>query len=137
MSYLIYVGAIVPREPTTASPPFNRNHNPNATCAFHTGYIGHSTEDCWALKKRIQELIDQEIMSLSEEKPIVKSNPLPNHGGAAVNAVIKEEATESILRAEEVKTLMSIDLQMLEQLGFLEGVHDDCAVCEFDLIQFS
>ncbi|XP_050877108.1 uncharacterized protein LOC127080861 [Lathyrus oleraceus] len=125
-------GAIVPRELPTTSPPFNHSHNPNATHAFHAGYIGHSTEDCWALKKRIQELIDQEILSFSEENTNVKANPLPNHGGAAVNAVIEEENVESILRAEEVKTTMSVVLQRLEQFGFLEGVHDDCAVCEFD-----
>lgn len=40
----------------------------------------------------------------------MKTNPLPNHYDAAVNAVIEEEATESILRAEEVKTLMSVVL---------------------------
>ncbi|XP_050877425.1 uncharacterized protein LOC127081187 [Lathyrus oleraceus] len=131
VSYLIHLGAIVPRELPASSLPFNRSHNPNATCAFHAGYIGHSTEDCWALKKRIQELIDQEILSFSKEKPNVKTNPLPNHGGATVNVVIEEEDTESILRAEEVKTPMSVVLQRLEQFWFLEGVHDDCAVYEF------
>ncbi|XP_050890765.1 uncharacterized protein LOC127096208 [Lathyrus oleraceus] len=106
VSYLIHVEAIVPRELPTTSPPFNRSHNPNATCTFHAGYIGHSTEDCWALKKRIQELINQDILSFSEEKPNVKTNPLPNHGGASVNVVIEKETTKSILRAEEVKTLI-------------------------------
>ncbi|XP_050875207.1 uncharacterized protein LOC127078828 [Lathyrus oleraceus] len=104
VSYLIHVGAIVPKELLATSPPFNRSHNPNATCAFHAGYIGHSTEDCWALKKRIQELIVQDILYFSEEKPNVKTNPLPNHAGVAVNVVIEEENVESILRAEEVKT---------------------------------
>ncbi|XP_050889234.1 uncharacterized protein LOC127094445 [Lathyrus oleraceus] len=130
--YLIHVGAIVPRELPAASPPFNRSHNPNATCAFHAGYIGHSTEDCWALKKKIQELIDQDILSFPDEKPNVKTNPLPNHSGAAVNTMIEEETVESILRVEEVKTPMSVVLQRLKQFGFLEGVHDDCTICEFD-----
>lgn len=76
----------------------------------------------------MQEVINQEILSFFEEKPNVKTNPLPNHGGATVNAVIKEENVESILRAEEVKTPMSVVLQRLEQFGFLEVVHDDCAV---------
>ncbi|XP_050889569.1 uncharacterized protein LOC127094840 [Lathyrus oleraceus] len=99
--YLIHVGAIVPIELPAASPPYNHSHNPNATCAFHAGYIGHSTKDY--------------------------------HSGAAVNAVIEEETTKSIRRTKEVKPLMSVVLQRLEQFGFLEGVHDDCAVCEFDL----
>ncbi|XP_050893526.1 uncharacterized protein LOC127100414 [Lathyrus oleraceus] len=83
--------------------PTAESHNPNSTSAFHARYIGHSIEDCLALKKRIQELIDQEILSFFEEKPNVKTNPLPNHSGAAVNAVIKEETVESILRVEELK----------------------------------
>ncbi|XP_050889365.1 uncharacterized protein LOC127094590 [Lathyrus oleraceus] len=117
--YLIHVGAIIPRELPAASPPFHRNHNPNTSRASHVGYIGHSTEDCWDLKKRIHELIDQEILTFSEEKPNVKTNPLPNHGGATVNVVVKEETNKSILRAEDVKTLMSVVLQRFEQFGFL------------------
>lgn len=112
--YLIHVGAIVPKELSAASPPFHRNHNPNASCAFHAGYIGYSTEDCWTLKKRIQELIDQEVLSFSEEKPNVKMNPLPNHGSSTVNAVIKEETAESVLTADDVKTLLSVLLKRLE-----------------------
>ncbi|XP_050889350.1 uncharacterized protein LOC127094573 [Lathyrus oleraceus] len=130
--YLIHLGAIVPRELPAASLPFHHNHNPNASCAFHAGYIGHSIEDYWALKKRIQELIDQEILSFSEENPNVKTNPLPNHGGSAVNVVVEEETTESILKVDDVKTLMSFVLKRLEQFGFLAGIHDDCAVCEYD-----
>ncbi|XP_050909293.1 uncharacterized protein LOC127123077 [Lathyrus oleraceus] len=92
--YFIHVGAIVQRELPAASPPFNHRHNPNATRAYHAGYIGHSTEDCWTLKKRIQELIDQEILSFSEEKPNMKTYPLPNYNGAEVHAVIEEEVCE-------------------------------------------
>ena len=59
-------------------------------------------------------MINQEIMSFSEEKPNVKTNPLPNHGGSAVNVVIKEETTESVLRVDNVKTPMSVMLKRLE-----------------------
>ncbi|XP_050909269.1 uncharacterized protein LOC127123047 [Lathyrus oleraceus] len=113
--------AIVPKELPTASPPFHRNHNLNASCAFHAGYIGHSTEDCWSLKKRIQELIDQEVLSFFEEKPNMKMNPLPNHGGSTVNTVIDEETIESVLRVDDVKTPLSVVLKRLEQFGFLAG----------------
>ncbi|XP_050909909.1 uncharacterized protein LOC127123752 [Lathyrus oleraceus] len=106
--------AIVPKELPATSPPFHRNHNPNASCTFHAGYIGYSIEDCWTLKKRIQELIDQEVLSFSEEKPNVKMNPLPNHGGSTVNAVIKEETSEIVLRADDVKTPLSVVLKRLE-----------------------
>lgn len=72
-------------------------------------------------------------MSFSEEKPNVRTNPLSNHGGSAVNVVIEEETTESVLRADDVNTPMSVVLKRLEQFGFLVGIHDDCAVYEYDL----
>lgn len=112
--YLIHVGAIVPKEIPTAYPPFRPKHDPNALCAFHVGYIGHSTEDCWALKYKDQDLINQDILSFSEEKPNVKMNPLPNHGGSIVNVVIEEETAESVLRADDVKTPLSVVLKRLE-----------------------
>lgn len=75
-----------------ATPPFRSKHDPNATCAIHTGYIGNSTEDCWALKYKIQDLINQDILTFFEEKPNVKMNPLPNHSGAAINDVMKKKS---------------------------------------------
>ncbi|XP_050919868.1 uncharacterized protein LOC127137454 [Lathyrus oleraceus] len=113
--YLFHVGAIIPKEIPAATHPFLPKHDPNASCAYHAGFIGNSTKDCWALKYKIQDLINQEIPAFSEEKPNVKTNPLPNHGGAAANAVVEEETNESILRDEEVKTLMSVMLQRLEK----------------------
>ena len=47
----------------------------------------------------------------------MKTNPLPNHGGSRVNDVVKEEAIESVLRAEDVKTPLSVVLKRLEHLG--------------------
>lgn len=33
---------------------------------------------------------------------------------------------------DDVKTLLSVVLRRLEEFGFLEGVHDNCSVCESD-----
>ncbi|XP_050877300.1 uncharacterized protein LOC127081056 [Lathyrus oleraceus] len=112
--YLIHVGDIVLKEIPAAYPPFRPKHDPNALCAFHVGYIGHSTEDCWGLKYKVQDLINQDILSFSEEKRNVKMNPLPNHGGSIVNVVIEEEGAESVLRADDVKTPLSVVLKRLE-----------------------
>ena len=99
--YLIHVRAIISKELLETTPPFRAKHDPNASCAYHAGFIGHSTEDCWALKYKIQDLINQDILTFYEEIPNVNKNPLPNHIGAAVYTVIEEENTESILRAEK------------------------------------
>lgn len=132
VSYLIHVGAIMPKEILAASPPFRHKHDPNASCAYHVGFIGNSIEDCWALKYKIQDLINYEILTFSEEKPNVKTNPFTNHGGSAVNVVVEEETTESVLRVDDVKTPLSVVLKRLKQFGFLAGIHDDCIICVYD-----
>ena len=71
-------------------------------------------------------------MSFTKEKPNVKTNPLPNYGGAVVNTIVEEETTESVLRVDDVKTPLSVVFKRLEKFGFLEGIHDDYAVCEHD-----
>ncbi|XP_050916578.1 uncharacterized protein LOC127131705 [Lathyrus oleraceus] len=133
MPYLIHVGAIVQKEIPAASPPFHPKHDPNPSCAYHAKFIGHSTEDCWTLKYKVQDFINQEILSFSEEKPNVNMNPLPNHGSSEVKAVVEEETTESVLRVDDVKTPLLVVLKKLDQFWFLTIIHDDCAVCEYDL----
>lgn len=81
-------------------------HNPNASCTFHVGYIGYSIEDCLTLKNKVQELINQQVLSFSEEKPNMKTNALPNHGGPVVSVVIDEETAESVKRVDDVKNPM-------------------------------
>jgi len=68
-------------------PPFLKWYNPDATCAYHGKTPGHSTEKCLALKYNVQHLIDAGWLTFQEDRPNVKTNPLPNHGGGAVNAV--------------------------------------------------
>ena len=43
-----------PANPKTSSP----SYNPEARCAYHSGSPGHDTEDCWALKYKIQNTND-------------------------------------------------------------------------------
>ena len=40
--------------PKTSSP----NYNPDARCAYHCGSPGHDTNNCWALKNKVQDMID-------------------------------------------------------------------------------
>lgn len=62
----------------------------------------------------------------------MKTNPLPNHGGPVVSAVIEEETTEPVKWVDNVKTLLSTVLKRHEQFGFLTGIHEDCTICESD-----
>ncbi|XP_049405306.1 uncharacterized protein LOC125868788 [Solanum stenotomum] len=60
-------------------------------CAYHSGGAGHITENYINLKHKIQDLIDQKVVTLQTATPNVDSNPMPNHGGVTINMVEVEE----------------------------------------------
>ncbi|CAL5198230.1 unnamed protein product [Lathyrus oleraceus] len=101
LSYLVQQGAIVPKEIPSAVYPYGPKYNPNASCAFHTGYIGHSTKDCGLFKSRVQELIDQKVLSFSEEGPNAIINLLLDHYGQVVNAVNGGDYSDFVASSEE------------------------------------
>ena len=52
---------------TLKDPPKNPNrtaprYNPDAHCAYHSDSPGHATDDCWTLKNKIQDLIDEGVI---------------------------------------------------------------------------
>ena len=65
----------------TTSPKYN----PNARCAYHSDSPGHSIDDCWALRNKVQDLIDaKEVQFEAPEKPNMVTTPMPNHGVIAI-----------------------------------------------------
>ncbi|KAI5420115.1 hypothetical protein KIW84_044053 [Lathyrus oleraceus] len=72
---LVNAGAIMPKQTEPAKFPYSYKHDPHATCGYHAGYVGHSTETCHVLKARVQELIDQKLLSFTPaivEMPVEK-----------------------------------------------------------------
>ena len=43
-----------PKNPNTVSPCYN----PNARYAYHSESLGHDTNDCWALKIKVKDLLE-------------------------------------------------------------------------------
>ncbi|KAL5179742.1 Neurofilament heavy polypeptide [Glycine soja] len=76
-------------------PPFPKWYDPNATCKYHGGVPGHSIEKCLALKYKVQHLIDVGWLTFQEDRPNVRTNPLANHGGGAINAVESDRPRRS------------------------------------------
>ena len=69
-------------------PPYPRWYNENARCDYHSGNRGHSTEDCIALKRRVNDLIKAGVLAFDDEDiPDVNKNLLPDHQRPKVNAV--------------------------------------------------
>ncbi|KAH1213122.1 hypothetical protein GmHk_14G041140 [Glycine max] len=76
-------------------PPFPKWYDPNATCKYHGGVPGHSVEKCLALKYKVQHLMDAGWLTFQEDRPNVRTNPLANHGGGAINAVESDRPRKS------------------------------------------
>ncbi|TYK03247.1 RNA-directed DNA polymerase (Reverse transcriptase), Ribonuclease H-like protein [Cucumis melo var. makuwa] len=79
--------AIVPQEPL--QPLYSKWYNPNAKYKYHDGAVGHSTENCFPLKSKVQSLVKARWLKFKKTKgePYVNQNPLPNHEGPAINVV--------------------------------------------------
>ena len=82
-----------PKNPNTASP----RYNPNARCAYHSKSPGHDTNDCWALKNKVKDLIDaKEIKFEPPEMPNVITTPMPRHG-QGINAIDDDRFVSSVI----------------------------------------
>ena len=81
-----------PRNPNIVSP----RYNPNTCCAYHSESLGHDTNDCWALKNKVQYLLGvKEIEFNAPEIPNVITAPMPKHD-RGVNAIDDDLFVSSI-----------------------------------------
>ncbi|KAF1866368.1 hypothetical protein Lal_00024378 [Lupinus albus] len=105
--YLVVVGFITPilgRVSESPGPWFNLN----ATCAYHSGVIGHSIEHCRTLKYKVQHLVDTKQLTFEDAPPDVHRNPLPNHGNQCINVVEGAQGGSYIWEVPEIKTPMKV-----------------------------
>ena len=49
---------------------------------------GPSTKDCWTLRRLFHMKLREETLEFTQEEPEVQRNPLPNHKGKGVVAVV-------------------------------------------------
>ncbi|XP_015078373.1 uncharacterized protein LOC107022209 [Solanum pennellii] len=86
----------------------SRFYKPEQRCAYHSNSVGHDTEDCINLKHKIQDLIDEEVVSLQPAAPNVNTNPLPNHGGGNINMI---EIDEGECETKRITPVVQEDLE--------------------------
>ena len=60
---------------------------PYQRCAYHFNSVRHDSEDFINVKRNIQDLIDQDVVSLKTVAPNVNTIPFPNHGGVNFNMI--------------------------------------------------
>ncbi|XP_050889228.1 uncharacterized protein LOC127094438 [Lathyrus oleraceus] len=120
LMYLIQNETVVPRK----LPPMPKPHKPwydeNARCAFHANSEGHTTENGKVFKLRVQELIDQKILSFADV-PNVGNNPLPKHDGSGVNAIDNSTDDGLIKDVFKLKTLLTVVHARLMEAELMNG----------------
>nr|XP_027086568.1 uncharacterized protein LOC113708303 [Coffea arabica] len=101
-------------------------YDPHAICAYHSGSPGHTTGNCWALKHKIQGMIDSGDILLKrkgEQGPNVSKNPLPEHRNT-VGVIIADEdfidPTQYILDETKVFGVMEADHARMRKLSPVE-----------------
>ncbi|XP_019413566.1 PREDICTED: uncharacterized protein LOC109325580 [Lupinus angustifolius] len=106
--------------------------NPNVTCEYHSGVIGHCIEHCRALKRKVQSLINAKQLHFKPIVPDIDRNPLPNHGNQGVNAVEETHGSTFVWEADEVKTPMRVIFEEMCKHGMVERMveDEDSASCE-------
>ncbi|KAF1889055.1 hypothetical protein Lal_00043374 [Lupinus albus] len=122
--YLVAGGFIAPilgSVPESPGPWFN----PNATCAYQSGVIGHSIEHCRALKYKVKHLVDTKQLTFEDTSPDVHSNPLPNLVNQGINAVEGAQGESYIWEVPEIKTPMKVIFQEMCKHGMVEKMVED------------
>ena len=116
---------------TLCDPPLNPNVsspkcNPNAKCAYHSNIPRHDTDQCWPLKYKIQDLIDNKTIVFD---PPTTSNIITaailNHD-KCVNAI---EDTVFVSSVEDLTTLLTVVKGSLLRAGVFPGCLRDCICC--------
>ena len=70
LQHMLKAKLVTLRDPPQNSNTSSSRHNPNVRCAYHSNSPGHDTDSCWALKNKIQDLIDEGIVEFMQDGQI-------------------------------------------------------------------
>ena len=88
--------------------PIEEERRDPCFCRLHN-YMPHPTTECWALRRLVHRMIKEGTLELSQQE--VQKNPLPNHKGKGVAAVVicadpgEDEEENLALPAAAITTL--------------------------------
>ncbi|MCD9641148.1 hypothetical protein HAX54_027094, partial [Datura stramonium] len=78
------LGLVQPVTPYYVNPNA-KGFDPTVRCEYHSNIQGHSTKNCWTLKRIVENLIDDKTIVIhNKEAAIVTNNPLPSHDNGHV-----------------------------------------------------
>ena len=120
-----WIGDGVVRPFTVSRPPTEEERKNPLFCRIHN-YVKHSTKDCWTLRRLFHQKLREGTLELIQKEPEVQKNPLPNHKGKEVVAVVihrnpaEAEELKGSFHPSTVRTLQKNPKfrSLFNQLGF-------------------
>ncbi|KAK2374878.1 hypothetical protein QL285_075811 [Trifolium repens] len=67
LPHLLQKGLVQLKPLDPVSPPYPPGFDENARCDYHNGSLGHNIENCRGFKHKVQELIDQKLLTFKED----------------------------------------------------------------------
>ena len=95
---------------TMSRPPTEEERKNPLFCRIHN-YVKHSTKDCWTFRRLFHKKLREGTLELTQKEPKVQKNPLPNHKGKGVVAIVihgnsaEAEESEGSFHPSTVRTL--------------------------------
>ena len=110
---------------TMSRPPTEEERKNPLFCRIHN-YVKHSTKNCWTLRRHFHKKLRKGTLELTQKEPEVQINPLPNHKGKGVVAVVihgnptEAEESKGSFHPSIVRTLQKNPKfrSLFNQLGF-------------------
>ena len=105
-----WIGDEVVRPFIMSRPPMEEERKNPLFCRIHN-YVKHSSKDCWTLRRLFHKKLREETLELTQKEPKVQRNPLPNHKGKGVVAVVirgnpaEAEEPEGSFHPSTIRTL--------------------------------
>ena len=119
---LMKLGHIKPLQLAPLRPPFPRWYNAHTQCDYHGGNPGHSTENCIALKHKVQDLINDGKLKFDDfgrpaevEDPSRTKVEVPGQKEETPKEANLEEATTPKEKVPIAKTDSSSTTEKLEE----------------------
>ena len=112
---------LIPLDLKSIPNPLPKWFDNSKSCAFHQT-LGHATDQCFALKNSVQDLIDQEIISPPTRSSIT-TNSLPSHAvgqGPKINCLIEEESKTQEELLAMIQDIPSCNTLIWEELMIKE-----------------
>ena len=115
----------------TLQPPYLKYYDASAKCEYHSGEVGHSTENCHALKFKVQSLIHSGWLTFQDQKPSVDKNPLTGHANTTVNVLMEEENLSLVRSVTGIKKPLNEVFGVICQVGLFKYEYKPEDKCGF------